>query len=379
MRKIWIKITSILFFLLTLTAVLLFGMQNEAVEQELKESGSEKMQQFIRAMVIEWIPQYDYHEQSNTEFVYQWTKKLITSTVLPYWGYREQYGSNSEELISENTVPSFLYEENEETKNVDNTSDTIGHKFTEKQLYSQSYLRKYFLQVDSTTTITNQELNGKKLFQMNLKLENDKSPQILIYHTHGSEEYANSKSGKKSDTVLGVGDELTKELEKQGFSVLHDKTSYDIRNGKLDRSKAYYYAAKGIEQNLKKYPQIQVIIDLHRDGVASGTHLVTKIDGKKTAQVMFFNGMSRTATNGDIAYLKNPNKLWNLAMSLQMQKEAYEKYPGFTRKIYIKGYRYNLHYRKRSMLVEVGAQTNTVEEAKRAMKPLADIITSVLK
>jgi stage II sporulation protein P len=152
-----------------------------------------------------------------------------------------------------------------------------------------------------------------------------------------------------------------------------------VRSGKLDRSKAYYYAAQGIEKNLKKYPQIQVIIDLHRDGVGENTRLVTEIDGKKTAQVMFFNGMSRTATNGNIAYLKNPYKLSNLALSLQMQKTAYEIYPGFTRKIYIKGYRYNLHYRERSMLVEVGAQTNTVAEAKRAMKPLADIISAVLK
>ena len=130
---------------------------------------------------------------------------------------------------------------------------------------------------------------------------------------------------------------------------------------------------------LKKYPEIQVVIDLHRDGVAENTRLVTTIDGKKTAKIMFFNGVSRTATNGNIVYLKNPNKLWNLAFSLQMQKTAYEKYPGFTRKIYIKGYRYNLHYRKRSTLVEVGAQTNTVAEAKRAMKPLADIIATVLK
>lgn len=379
MRRIWIRIMTILFFLMTVASVLILGVQDETAKQELKESGVEKLQQFVRCVVVEWIPQYDYQEQSNMELVYQWTKHIIADALIPYWNYLEQFGSNSEELIHENTVPSFLYAEDEETKNVDNTSKTMQSKFTDEQLYDQSFLRKYFVQVDSTTTITNQELNGKKLFQMELALENNQSPQILIYHTHGSEAYADSKSGQESDTVVGVGNELTKELQEQGFTVIHDKTSYDIRNGKLDRSKAYYYAAKGIEQNLKKYPQIQVIIDLHRDGVGSKTRLVTEIDGKKTAQVMFFNGMSRTATNGNIAYLKNPYKLWNLAMSLQMQKSAYEKYPGFTRKIYIKGYRYNLHYRKRSMLVEVGAQTNKVAEAKRAMKPLADVIASVLK
>ena len=63
------------------------------------------------------------------------------------------------------------------------------------------------------------------------------------------------------------------------------------------------------------------------------------------AQIMFFNGMSRTATNGNIKYLKNPNNQTNLAFSLQLQAQAALKYPGFTRKIYVKGYRYNLHYR----------------------------------
>ena len=85
------------------------------------------------------------------------------------------------------------------------------------------------------------------------------------------------------------------------------------------------------------------------------------------AQIMFFNGMSRTATNGNIKYLKNPNKQTNLA-----------KYLGFTRKIYVKGYRYNLHYRGRSLLVEVGAQNNTLSEAKASMSLLAELLNNVL-
>lgn len=377
--KIFLRISSLLFLLISLTAGILFCIETYQMKDHLIEYAIQQTESVVKAIMIEWIPQYDYREHNNTEMMYQWTKKAVSGVLFPLWEYQEQYGGSGDQMISENTVPSFLYSENEETEQMDTDTEQKKRTFTNRQLYSQSYLRKYFIQVDSTTTITNQELNGKDLFGKKLELDQGDSPQILIYHTHGSESYADSKSGKTSDTVIGVGDELEKELEQQGFSVVHDKSSYDIRNGKLDRSRAYSYAAAGIEKMLKRYPQIQVVIDLHRDGVASGTRLVTNIDGKKTAQVMFFNGVSRTATNGNIVYLKNPNKLWNLAFSLQMQKTAYEKYPGFTRKIYIKGYRYNLHYRKRSMLVEVGAQTNTVAEAKRAMKPLADIIASVLK
>lgn len=378
MRKSVIKKVIILFFTFMFLVLFFLYLEADDRKEEVKQSMVSMAEQIIRDSMIEMLPETDYQEQNQVELLYQYTEHAVSNVLIPYLGYQLKYGSHSEELISENTVPSFLYEEEEET------NQTISEEkkkvtFTKKQLYSQSFLRKNFIQVDSTTTITNQELNGKNLFKKDLTIKSTDAPQILIYHTHGSESYADSRSGKQTDTVVGVGNELEKQLKSHGYSILHDKTSYDVRSGKLDRSKAYYYAAQGIEKNLKKYPQIQVIIDLHRDGVGENTRLVTEIDGKKTAQVMFFNGMSRTATNGNIAYLKNPYKLSNLALSLQMQKTAYEIYPGFTRKIYIKGYRYNLHYRERSMLVEVGAQTNTVAEAKRAMKPLADIISAVLK
>ena len=94
---------------------------------------------------------------------------------------------------------------------------------------------------------------------------------------------------------------------------------------------------------------------------------------------MFFNGLSRTTSTGDIAYLKNPYIEDNLAFSFQMQLAAAEYYPGLTRRIYLKGYRYNMHFCPKSLLVEVGAQTNTLKEAKNSMEPLADLLSKVLK
>jgi len=120
------------------------------------------------------------------------------------------------------------------------------------------------------------------------------------------------------------------------------------------------------------------VIDLHRDGVPETTRLVTEIDGKSTAKLMFFNGLSKTTSQGELAYLANSNLASNLAFSFQMQLAAKEYYPGLTRPIYLKGYRYNMHLCPKSMLIEVGAQTNTFEEAKNSMEPLTDILAKVL-
>jgi stage II sporulation protein P len=174
--------------------------------------------------------------------------------------------------------------------------------------------------------------------------------------------------------VVGVGDYLTSLLTEKGFTVLHHKGQYDVG----DRDHAYSNAAPAIQQLLNDNPSIQVVIDLHRDGVNENTRLVTEQNGKKMAKIMFFNGLSRTTAAGDIPYLKNPYIADNLAFSFQMQLAAAEYYPDLTRRIYLKGYRFNMHFCPKSMLVEVGAQTNTFEEAKNAMEPLSDLLAKVL-
>jgi stage II sporulation protein P len=109
-----------------------------------------------------------------------------------------------------------------------------------------------------------------------------------------------------------------------------------------------------------------------------GKRLVVDLDGRPTAKFMFFNGISRTKNTGDISYLKNENLQDNLAFSFQMQMAAYEYYPGVTRKIYLKGYRYNMHLAPKYLLVELGAQNNTTEEAWNACEVLAHLLDIVL-
>ncbi len=243
-----------------------------------------------------------------------------------------------------------------------------------------NYLWDHFYIIDSTTSVKKNLFPVEKMLTRNLALPPQQGKkQILIYHTHGaSETFADSRKNKENDSIIGVGTVLANELEKLGYEVYHDKTKYDLIHGEIDRSQAYNMSLDGVKKILRENPDIQVTIDLHRDAVGKGKHTYTMLNGKKTAIVMFFNGMSRTKS-GQIEYLNNPNLEANLSFSLQLKCHAMELYDGFTKPIYLKGYRYNLHIKERALLVELGNENNTVEEAKNAALPLAKVIADVLK
>ncbi len=238
----------------------------------------------------------------------------------------------------------------------------------------ETLLRQFYI-VDSNTMAGSDQLDVDKLLAADMTVsKEDPGPQILIYHTHSREAFADSVQGDVSTTIVGVGERLAQVLtETYGYSVLHHTVEYDT-----DRNQAYSKALPGIEQILQDNPSIQVVIDLHRDEMPEETRLVMDLDGRPTARFMFFNGLSRTKKTGNIAYLYNENLESNLAFSFQMQKKAAEYYPGLTRKIYLKGYRYNMHLKDKYLLIELGAQNNTVEEAMNACDPLAHILDMVL-
>lgn len=248
-----------------------------------------------------------------------------------------------------------------------------------EKLRDVNYLLSKFYTVDSTTTIRENQLNVDDLLSRSMKINQSVSgPKVLIFHTHSQEAFADSKAGDVSTTIVGMGKYLSEQLNALGIETLHHDGVYDLINGKLDRSKAYQQAEVGVKEILNQYPSIEVIIDLHRDGVPESTHLVTEIGGKKVAKIMYFNGLCRTKSNGDLTSMPNPYIQDNLALSLQMQLESERQFSGFTRRIYLKGYRYNMHLMPKSLLIEAGAQTNTVEEVKNAMDLLAKILSKVL-
>ena len=282
-------------------------------------------------------------------------------------------------ITQELTTENMTTEDSEVTMTIGTPYET-GITYAMEDLMDFEFLVSNCYIVTSSTSVNPEELDANVLLNMNLSVDTSSDDyKVLIYHTHGSETYVDSREGVTEDTVIGVGDELASILEEDyGIRVYHDTNVYDMVDGKLDRSYAYDLSGAAVDEILAKYPSIEVVIDLHRDGVNEDVHLVTDVDGRPTAKIMFVNGVSRLNVNGEIEELNNPNKIGNLAFSLQMLLEGKRLYGDFMRNIYVTGYCYNLDRLPRAALVEVGAQTNTVEEAKNAMIPLAAIIYSVL-
>ena len=255
-----------------------------------------------------------------------------------------------------------------------------GVVYTADMLKDYNYFVNLFYAIDSTTYAPEGLLDAGNFMNMDLSIDlQGEEPKILIYHTHSQEAFADSRPGEWQDTVVGLGETLKNNLEtRYGISVLHLTDTFDVIDGVTDRSAAYTYAEQRVREVLEEYPSIKVVIDLHRDGVGESTRLVTEIDGKETAQLMLLNGLCRTAANGPIEYLQNPYLTENLAFSFKIQAKAAQYYPDLMRRIYLRSYQYNLHSLPRSLLVECGAQTNTVEEVQNAMPLLADLLYLVL-
>lgn len=312
--------------------------------------------------------------------------------IAPLGGYVVAREYSEQNVEDEATLELFLKMQDKDENEIDDNGNLVGTDQTKKtkqetivksdvsidKLKNLEYLISKFYTVDSVTYVKESDFDVEKMLNENLSVEKSTGPKILIFHTHSQETFSDSEKHKNA-TITDVGDYLAELLnETYGIETLHHRGVYDKIDGKLDRSKAYELARPAIEKILKDNPTIEVVIDLHRDGVGKNTHLVTEVNGKQTAQIMFFNGLCRTRTNGDLGSMGNPYLSTNLAFSLQMKVAAEEKFPGFTRRNYLKGYKYNMDIAPKMLLIEAGAQTNTVDEVKNAMEPLAELLNQVV-
>lgn len=265
--------------------------------------------------------------------------------------------------------------------NTEGIADYSVESYDITKLNTLSDLTRYIYAVDKKTGLTSDLFNIKQLLSTDVTVKKSvKEPKVLIFHTHGNELFADSKNTDQG--IMGAGEYLAQLLEKKyGVKSLHVTEFFDMENAMIQRNGAYERMEPYIQQILKDNPSIELVIDLHRDGVNEGVHLVKSINGKKYARFMFFNGLCKKWENGelvDTVGLSNPYLKNNLALSLKMQLKTDEKYPGITRKIYLNAYRYSLHLKPRSMLIELGAQTNTTEEAFNSVEILAEIINEVV-
>lgn len=246
-----------------------------------------------------------------------------------------------------------------------------------------SYLKKNFYLVDKKTAMTEDLFDVEKFLSTDLSIDtSDGKPKILIFHTHSQEMFADSKPNDINEGIVGAGNRLAQTLEtKYGIKTIHDTSVYDVVDGSRKIIGAYERMEPNVRKILKENPSIEFVIDLHRDGVNDDVKLVKNINGKPTAQIMFFNGLCKINSNGQLSDIESlPNQYidTNLALSFRMQLTANSLYPGLTRKVYLNAYRYSLHMIPKSMLIEAGAQTNTKEEIYNAMDLLAEVLAQVV-
>ncbi len=376
----------------------------------------------ILGQEVEWelvkthlpILSYLFHEQNGDnvyeQYVVQWfpvyrylTDQEVLAKEKDNWEELAIGTELEKGLLEENARPSVDAQENEEEhsveemenpESVETVEDTVDvseifltpsdfipvsqkQKEYDWSVYTDmAAVRKEFFAVDATTDIDDERISPQTLLEKDISLsEGNGGPQILIYHTHSQETFADSIPGDSNTSIIGAGEYLAGLLhDTYGYEVLHHTGEYDVES----RDYAYSNALPNIEAVLAEYPSIEVVIDLHRDAVADDTKLVSQQNGKTAAQVMFFNGLSYTKKQGDIAYLENPYIDDNLAFAFQMQVLCNEYYPGLTRRIYLKGYRYNMHLCSKSLLIELGAQTNTCDEAKNTLDIVAHVLDMCL-
>lgn len=230
---------------------------------------------------------------------------------------------------------------------------------------------------------TSFDIDINALLQEELSIEKRDGPLVLIVHTHTTESYTPSgqndytpeestRTQDKNFNVVRVGNVIEEELGEAGIGVIHDETINDYPS----YSGSYKKTLGIIEGYLDKYPSIQVVLDVHRDGMTKkdGTKLkvCADIDGEKAAQVMVLCGSSEGG-------LSHPNWRENLKLGLRIQDEMTKKYKGLARPLHFVRERYNQHATKGSMILEVGTDGNTLEEAVAGAKYVARSIAAVLK
>ena len=218
---------------------------------------------------------------------------------------------------------------------------------------------------------------------MPFSLKETSQPQVLIVHTHATEAYADSDNGyyvKSASTrstdntknTVAVGEVMAQILNEAGIVTINDATQHDYPN----YTGSYTRSADTIKKYLEKYPTIKVVIDAHRDAIAGegDTKLkpTAQINGQKAAQVMILAGCE----TGSVENF--PNWKENFRFCLQLQRQIEADYPGLARPMSFKACKYNFDMLSGSILIEIGTDANTLEEAKVSAALLARSLIKIL-
>ncbi len=306
--------------------------------------------------------------QSQVSFVKEYfsLNKLIHHEMgNPIQPLKEKVKKSSDDLtVTDDDILKFMQEAKQKAKSTKAAAKVVER--TIKDMNGQVSAGNVKVQ-----NRTDKKIDIEKILKegANLKIADKSKPTILIYHTHTHECFVSLDNGKymqgettqsadPAKNIVRVGDAIVEQLEKAGFNVLHDTEIHDD-----DYNNAYAHSGKTIDKYLKKYPSIEVTIDIHRDSIGvegdtkARTSVVKEIAGKKAAQIMIITGCEENFITDF------PHWYDNLHFALGLQKQFSDDYPGLARPLYFADRKYDMYKTKNSVLIEVGSDGNTLEQA----------------
>lgn len=251
--------------------------------------------------------------------------------------------------------------------------------------------------IESATTLATPEEEGDQDADSDLVIETDpdlmpsieisgQGPQVLIYHTHTQEAYAkqsdqayaelpNTRTTNQDYNVVRVGDELARQLGlRYGISVLHDTTDHEPP----ELGTAYIRSCKTVESYLEQYSDLKILIDMHRDAYNSRSWepSTVTIDSEEVSRIMIIIGTGEGSTG--TGYAVKPDWQKNLQVAQQLVDELNKIHPQLALPVNIKTGRYNQHLSTGSILIEMGHNENTLDQAVRSADYLAQALAAIM-
>lgn len=314
-------------------------------------------------------------ETSDEQTTRDTSKEQETTTV------KKEESTSDDGFASTDEDIKKLMEAYEKKADKDKKGGAISEQTYKSSGVTDSYGNVRIKNINDTSVSIKKLLSEKA----DLSIKDKSKPSVLIFHTHTTECYQildrdfyakgfSSRSESSEENMIRVGDAICKQLEEAGYTVIHDTNIYDKKyNGAYSRSR------EQVEKYLEKYPTIQIVLDIHRDAIqlSNGTKIkpVATVNGKKCAQLMIISGCQESG-NGITGF---PDWKYNLTFGVQLQNELETLFPGITRPLYFCPRKYNMDTSHCSLLIEVGSDANTLDEAVYAGKCLGVSLAQLMQ
>ncbi len=198
-----------------------------------------------------------------------------------------------------------------------------------------------------------------------------KSPKVYIYNSHQHETYSDKgfEDYNISPNVVMASYLLKDKLDKLNIPTVVEEANLIefMRINNWEHDDSYKASRFYIIDALSKYPNLELIIDLHRDSLTKEQATVA-IDNKNFARTLFVVGTNHQKGQENVEFANKINDIFS------------KKYPTLSRGVYKKHIReiYNQDLSSKMILLEVGGQHSTIDEVLNTVEAVSLIIKDLI-